>query len=56
MGCVNGLLKGKRRGWLPEPSPAHGLQRVNGYVSHASEPDLLRHTPHAADLQGGSRK
>jgi len=22
--------------------------------SHASEPNLLRHTPHAADLQGGS--
>jgi len=28
-----------------------GARRVR---SHAREPDLLRHTPHAADLQGGS--
>ena len=29
-------------------------RRAMSETRYASEPNLLRHTPHAADLQGGS--
>jgi len=39
---------------LANRSKEHGAYDRTRY-GRASDPDLLRHTPHAADLQGGSR-